>query len=134
LRLGQVQGPSALGLNKKRKENMAAPSGELKLDIFPHIFPPSFFERMQVLAGSNAGLAGSIMRWLHVPVLWDLDARLAMMKRFPGYRQVLTLSLPAIEYLAGPQDSPALARLANAGMAEIVGRHPAQFPAFVASL
>ena len=74
------------------------------------------------------------MRWLNIPVLWDLDARLAMMKKFRGYRQVLTLSLPAIEYLAGPDESPALARLANEGMAEIVAEHPAQFPAFVASL
>ena len=113
---------------------MASPPGNLKLDIFPHIFPEPFFERMKGLAGSNAALAGSIMRWLHIPVLWDLDARLAMMKRFPGYRQILTLSLPAIEYLAGPEESPALARVANDGMAEIVWNHPDQFPAFVASL
>ncbi len=113
---------------------MVAPPDNLKLDVFPHIFPQSFFERMKALAGSNPALAGSIMRWLNIPVLWDLDARLRMMKRFPGYRQILTLSLPAIEYLAGPDESPALARLANDGMAEIVDEHPGQFPAFVASL
>jgi predicted TIM-barrel fold metal-dependent hydrolase len=89
---------------------------------------------MKGLAGENRSLAGSIMRWLHIPVLWDLDARLKMMRRFRGYRQVLTLSLPAIEYLAGPEESPALARLANEGMAEIVADHPVEFPAFVASL
>ena len=113
---------------------MASSRDEMKLDIFPHIFPQSFFERMKALAGENRALAGSIMRWLHIPVLWDLDARLKMMRRFRGYRQVLTLSLPAIEYLAGPEESPALARLANEGMAEIVAEHPAEFPAFVASL
>ena len=110
------------------------PRDDIKLDIFPHIFPQSFFERMKGLAGDNPALAGSIMRWLHIPVLWDLDARLAMMRKFHGYQQVLTLSLPAIEYLAGPDESPALARLANDGMAEIVAEHPAEFPAFVASL
>src|SRR5262245_38945800 len=89
---------------------------------------------MKGLAGSNKALAGSIMRWLNIPVLWNLDARLAMMRKFRGYRQILTLSLPAIEYLAGPEESPALARLANEGMAEIVALHPEQFPAFVASL
>jgi predicted TIM-barrel fold metal-dependent hydrolase len=89
---------------------------------------------MKALAADNAALAGSIMRWFNIPVLWDLDARLRMMKRFRGYRQILTLSLPAIEYLAGPEESPGLARLANEGMAEIVAAHPAQFPAFVASL
>jgi len=113
---------------------VAAPPNDLKLDIFPHIFPLPFFERIQGLAGNNPALSGSIMRWLNIPVLWDLDARLRMMKRFHGYQQILTLSLPAIEYLAGPEESPALARLANDGMAEIVAEHPRQFPAFVASL
>jgi predicted TIM-barrel fold metal-dependent hydrolase len=107
---------------------------DLKLDVFPHIFPQAFFERMKRIAGANPALAASIKRWLNIPVLWDLDARLRMMKKFRGYQQVLTLSLPAIEFLAGPEESPALAKLANDGMAEIVASHPDQFPAFVASL
>jgi uncharacterized protein len=105
-----------------------------KIDIFPHIFPKAFFERMKAIAERNPALAAQIKRWLHIPVLWDLDARLKMMKRFPGYRQVLTLSLPAIEFLAPPAESPELARLANDGMAELVAKHPDVFPAFVASL
>jgi uncharacterized protein len=109
-------------------------NSNLKIDIFPHIFPKAFFDRMMQIAESNPGLKASIKRWLHIPVLWDLEARLKMMDRFKGYKQILTLSLPAIEYLAGPDQSPALARLANEGMAEIVSRHPEYFPAFVASL
>jgi predicted TIM-barrel fold metal-dependent hydrolase len=112
---------------------MAGPP-TLKLDIFPHIFPLPYFERMKAIAQANAPLAGQIKRWLNIPVLWDLDARIRMMKRFPGYQQVLTLSLPAIEFLAGPQEAPALARIANDGMAEICAKHPDLFPAFVASL
>jgi len=107
---------------------------DLKLDIFPHIFPQEYFERMRKIAESNPALSATIMRWMNIPVLWDIDKRLKMMKAFKGYKQVLTLSLPAIELLAGPEDSPALARLANDGMAEIVARYPDQFPAFVASL
>jgi len=107
---------------------------DLKVDIFPHIFPKAFFERMKGLAEQNPSLAGQIKRWLHIPVLWDLDARLAMMERFPSYKQILTLSLPAIEFLAPHDKSPELARLANDGMAEIVAKHPDHFPAFVASL
>jgi predicted TIM-barrel fold metal-dependent hydrolase len=112
---------------------MAAPAG-LKLDIFPHIFPLAYFERMKAIAQSNPVLAGQLKRWMAIPVLYDLDARIRMMRRFPGYRQVLTLSMPPVEFLAGPEESPALARLANDGMAEICARHPAEFPAFVASL
>jgi predicted TIM-barrel fold metal-dependent hydrolase len=106
----------------------------LKLDIFPHIFPQPYFERMKKIADGNPALAAQLKRWLHIPVLWDLDKRIKMMKRFPDYKQILTLSLPAIEMLGSPDDTPELARLANDGMAEIVQKHPELFPAFVASL
>ncbi len=102
-----------------------------KIDIFPHIFPRAFFEEMLEIAPDK----NAIKRWLNIPVLHDLDARLRMMDEFGlEYQQVLTLSLPAIEYLAPPDKSPALARLANDGMAEICAKYPARFPGFVASL
>lgn len=101
-----------------------------KLDSYSHIFPPAYFERMTALAKDQ----GAIKRWVNVPVLYDLQARLTMMDRFPGYQQILTLSSPPIEFVAGPEESPALACLANDGMAEIRDRYPDKFPAFVASL
>ena len=107
---------------------------ERKLDIFPHIFPLEFFERMKQIAEGNPGLAAALKRWMHIPVLWDLDRRIRMMKRWPGYQQILTLSMPAVEFLGTPEETPQLARLANDGMHEIVQKHPELFPAFVASL
>jgi len=107
---------------------------EKKLDIFPHIFPQEFFERMKEIAGRNPSLAAALKRWMHIPVLWDLDKRIKMMKRWPGYQQILTLSMPAIEFLGTPEETPALARLANDGMADIVKKYPDLFPAFAASL
>jgi uncharacterized protein len=102
----------------------------MKIDIFCHIFPKPFFDKMVEIAPDK----GAIKRWLNIPILWDLDARLRMMDSFPGYQQVLTLSLPTIEGLAGPDYAPELARIANDGMAEIVAKRPDKFPAFVASL
>ena len=107
---------------------------EKRLDIFPHIFPQEFFERMKQIAGRNPSLAAALKRWMHIPVLWDLEKRIKMMQRWPGYQQVLTLSMPAIEFLGTPEETPALARLANDGMADIVKKHPDLFPAFAASL
>ena len=107
---------------------------EKKLDIFPHIFPEAYFERMKRIAEGNPGLAAALKRWMHIPVLWNLDQRIRMMKRWPGYQQVLTLSMPAIEFLGGENETPELARLANDGMHEIVQKHPELFPCFVASL
>ena len=107
---------------------------KLKLDIFPHIFPLEYFERMKKIAEGNPALAAALKRWMHIPVLWDLERRIRMMKRWPGYRQVLTLSMPAVEFLGTPEETPGLARLANDGMADIVRQRPELFPCFVASL
>jgi predicted TIM-barrel fold metal-dependent hydrolase len=109
-------------------------TAERKLDIFPHIFPQAFFERMKTIAEANPALAASLKRWMHIPVLWDLERRIRMMRRWPGYQQVLTLSMPAIEYLGNENETPELARLANDGMHQIVQQHPELFPCFVASL
>src|SRR3954451_18052098 len=97
---------------------------EKKLDIFPHIFPAAYFERMKRIAEGNAGLAAGLKRWMHIPVLWDLEQRIKMMKRWPGYQQGLTLSMPAIEFLGTPGHTADLARLVNAGMADRDRQHP----------
>jgi len=102
----------------------------MKIDIFPHIFPKRFFDRMCEVAPDK----GAIKRWLNIPVLWNLDARLRMMDEFGAYTQILTLSLPTIESLGPPDLTPELARIANEGMAEICRRYPDRFPGWVASL
>ncbi len=102
-----------------------------RLDAYSHILPAPYFARMRELAVDS----GALKRWLELDALHDVDARLRMMDAFgDGYQQVLTLSSPPIELLAGPRDSPALARLANESMHALCERHPDRFPAFVASL
>ena len=102
-----------------------------KIDIFPHIFPKAYFDKMVEVIPSKA----AVRRWTEIPVLYDLNARLKMMEEFgPDYQQILTLSMPAIEYVAPPETSPELARIANDGMAEIVAKYPQRFPAFAASV
>ena len=66
--------------------------------------------------------------------MYDLDIRFRIMEQYQDYAQVLTLNLPPIEVVAGPRESPDLAKLANDSMAELVAKHPKHFPAFVASL
>ncbi|QYN39840.1 amidohydrolase [Pseudonocardia sp. DSM 110487] len=103
----------------------------MKVDAYSHILPAPYFERMRELAVDP----GALKRWLELPALHDVDERLRMMDEFgDDYQQVLTLSSPPIELLAGPSESPALARLANESMRELCEKHPDRFPAFVASL
>jgi predicted TIM-barrel fold metal-dependent hydrolase len=103
----------------------------VKIDVFPHILPRRYFDRMLEVAPAGMALQ---KRMTGIPVLVDLDLRQAIMDRYEGYVQILTLANPPIEVVAGPALSPDLARLANDGMAEIVEAHPGRFPGFVASL
>jgi aminocarboxymuconate-semialdehyde decarboxylase len=98
-----------------------------KIDIFNHVMPTKFFERI----GDYKDI-GKRMR--EVPMLYDLDERLRVMDRFPGYVQILSAGMPPIEALAGPDESPELARICNDGMAELCAKHPERFPTFIASV
>lgn len=104
----------------------------LKIDVFNHIFPQLFFERLQAVTVNK----GAIKRWLHIPFLHDLDVRFRMLEEFgEEYRQVLSLSAPPIESInPDPQITIDLARLANDSMADLVRRYPDRFPGFIASL
>lgn len=102
-----------------------------KIDIYNHVMPLAYVERVKAL-GRDPGM---IKRMSNLRMLWDIEARVAMLRaQFPDVAQVLTLSVPSPELLAGPDQSPELARIANDGMAEMVKRWPDEFPAFVASL
>ena len=102
----------------------------MKIDIYNHVFPPAYFE----LVKQHYKDPGIVKRLAGVRVLWDMEARVEMLKLFPDVQQVLTLALPGPEGLGGPEESPEFARVANDGMAQICAKYPKQFPAFVAAL
>ena len=104
----------------------------LKIDVFNHIFPKPFFDRLQQVIVNR----GAIKRWLNIPFLHDIDVRFRMLDEFGGdYRQVLSLSAPPIESVnPDRQITLDLARLANDSMADLVRTHSSRFPGFIASL
>ena len=101
----------------------------MKIDIFCHIFPQNFHDRMRKLPES-----GIKMRSLGVPAMVDLDIRFRMMDRFGDYVQVISLASPPIEACGDAKHSPELAEIANDGLAELVQKHPDRFPGFVAGV
>src|SRR5438034_489599 len=103
----------------------------MKLDIFNHIFPTRFYERMLEVAPNGRDMHKRVRA---IPSIVDLDARFRIMDMFGDYAQVICLGAPPIEVFGPPPVSTDLARLANDGMAELVARHPDRFPAFIASL
>jgi predicted TIM-barrel fold metal-dependent hydrolase len=100
------------------------------LDVFNHFMPKAIFERLAELVPGHIALSA----FPELPTLWDVDARLRMMDEFDGLQQVLSLANPPIEMLGPPDKTPALARIANDGLAELCHRHPERFPCFIASM
>lgn len=103
----------------------------MKIDVFCHIFPKNFYERMLTLSGKGAYMQKRVRE---IPVMVDLDARFRMMDRFDDYAQVISMAAPPIEALGEPAQSMELGRIGNDGMAELVVKHPDRFPGFIASL
>ncbi len=101
-----------------------------KIDIYNHVMPPAVLEYMRDVSSASPGM---IKRMTTIPVLYDIDARIRMMDQWPGYEQVISVAVP-IESMAGPADSPVLARLTNAELKKISAGRPDKFPAWVASL
>jgi uncharacterized protein len=102
----------------------------MKIDIYNHVMPTRYLELMK----QHSKDPGIVKRMTSVRMLWDIEARVAMLDQWPDLQQVLTLSLPGPELVGGPDLSPQLARIANDDMAAMCATWPNKFPAFVASL
>ena len=103
----------------------------MKIDIFCHILPQAYFDRMTQLATRGAYMQKRVRE---IPVLLDLEQRFRVMDEFGDYSQVFSLATPAIEAFAGPDEAPEIATIANDGMAAIAAKHPDRFPGFAAAL
>src|SRR5712692_7697203 len=99
----------------------------MKIDIYNHIFPRKFFERMLSIREKGSNMQRRVSE---IPSLVDLDLRFRIMDVFGDYAQVISLPSPPIEAFGDPQASPELAQLANDGLAELVAKYPHRFPGF----
>ena len=64
----------------------------LKIDVFNHLLPLKFFERMHEI---NPNLPDIGKRMRNIPVLTDVDLRLRQLEEFgDDYRQVISMARP----------------------------------------
>ena len=99
------------------------------IDAFNHFNPKRYFD---ALLESPAGQKDIGKRVRGIPALYDLDLRLKVVEQFPDYIQVLSLGLPMIDRLWGPDKTPEMAKLANDGLAEVVTKNPKHFVGYSA--
>ena len=101
----------------------------MKIDVFSHILPRRYYERIMELDPRGHDMTSQIRG---VSALVDLDERFRAMDQFDDYTQIISLVTPPIESYGNLAND--LARLANDGMAELVRTFPERFVGFVASL
>ena len=101
-----------------------------KIDIYNHVMPQAYLDQIK----DRYKDTGIIKRLTGIRNLWDMESRVQMLEQYPEVQQILTLAVPAPEMVAGPNESPQLARVANDGMAQICATYPGKFPAFVAAM
>jgi len=101
------------------------------IDVFNHCLPPEF-----VTACRKVMTRPLVMfdRAAEMPGMSDLGERCRIMDEFDGYQQILSLGSPAVEAIAGPDESPELARIGNDSQAQWRAAYPDRFPGFIASL
>ncbi len=103
----------------------------LKIDVFNHIFPKKFFDKMVEALPTHKDIGKRVR---NIPFLIDLNLRFKVLEEFgDDYRQVLSLASPPLEALGGPDITPELAKIANDEMAQLVERYD-HFVGFTASL
>lgn len=99
------------------------------IDAYTHLFPQKYLSRIQGLLDP-----AMMATWFQNKPLCDIEARLETIDAIPDYRQVIANSMPPLETLGSPDETPAFAQLANDGLAEYCATHPNHFAAFVASV
>src|SRR5215475_5542160 len=101
------------------------------IDAFNHFFPKRFFAGLLETPAAQKDMGKRVRG---IPALWDLDERRKIVESFPDYSQILSLSMPALDRLWGPEQAPEWARIGNDELAGLTAKHPKHFPGYAASL
>lgn len=103
--------------------------GSPKIDAYAHIVPPKYKDFLYKIAPKQVDT-----KIRNNPSLYDLEYRFKLMDPYEPLRQVLTLAWPPIEEVAGPEETPELAKVANDEMAQLVAKYPERFIGAIAVL
>jgi aminocarboxymuconate-semialdehyde decarboxylase len=101
-----------------------------RIDAYNHVIPKSYFEKFAEIAPDP----GIVKFFGALTALHDEDAHMRLLDGFDDYRQIISLANPPIEMLGSPEQTPALARIANDGLAARVKQNPDRLAGFIASL
>lgn len=101
------------------------------VDIFCHLMPPGY-ARLAMEESPNK--SHMFMRALKMRAMSDMDYRLEVLERFPGYKQIPNIVSPPVELFAGPDRSPRLAAIGNDELKKITEANPERYEGFIAGI
>ncbi|HVB07281.1 MAG TPA: amidohydrolase family protein [Acidimicrobiales bacterium] len=101
-----------------------------KIDAFAHILTAPVVDKLAEVIPAFL----TTPNITHRPAISDVDVRLTMMDRYPGYQQILTLTgPPLVDWLDEP-GAAEMARRSNEALAELVAARPEHFCGFAADV
>jgi len=103
----------------------------MKIDIFTHVMPKRYKQALYRYADKFATEKAVQDRR---PVLTDNEARLGKFEGYEDLVQVLSVAMPPVEEILGPEEAAELARISNDEMAELMAKHPDKYIAAIANL
>jgi predicted TIM-barrel fold metal-dependent hydrolase len=105
-----------------------------KINMFTHLLPDKYRKTLYRKAKRNIYTEDLESHHDGQPTLYDMEQRFKLLEKFEGFREVITLLTPPIEWVADPGDAKDLAMLGNDEVAGLVAKYPDHFVAGVASL
>ncbi|MCR5006982.1 MAG: amidohydrolase family protein [Oribacterium sp.] len=102
-----------------------------KLDVFCHLMPPNY---AKLCMEESPNVSHMFKRALNIPSMSDMDHRLSVLEKFPGYKQIPNIVSPPVELFAGPDKSPKLAAIGNDELKAICDANPEYYEGFSAQL
>ncbi len=100
-----------------------------KIDVFTHIWPQNFFDKLIEITGEMSDITARSGR---VPMMTDLNRRFEVMDMFgEDYVQVLSLASPPLEAIATPEQALEMSRIGSDEMAALCEKYPDRFPGFI---
>ena len=99
------------------------------IDVYSHILPESYLTNL-IKKSQKAAQCIEVKN----PIVTNLDTRFKFMDLHPEVLQVLTIALPPLDAVVGPDEASELCQIANDEVAELVTRFPSRFLCGVACL
>jgi predicted TIM-barrel fold metal-dependent hydrolase len=103
----------------------------MKIDIYTHVLPSRYKEALYKYADRFVTEKNVQDRR---PTLTDHEERLRRLNEYEGVVQILSVTMPPVEEIVGPEEAAELARISNDEMAEMLAKYPRAYIAAIANL